>query len=333
MRISKAVGVGSVLALATFAPVVPHEMELAYSYQQAYEDQFITSTGTPGSYLDPVRKPVPIFEDTDGNGLISVSVFYDRAGNELFVQIPDRQYAEMGRERGHERNPKRHEFESLLQSLTPAAEAAVALDNTVSAQSVGKVTSLTTAMTVADNTLLIISSFNNDTRTGMTATYDGVSMTNDAQSTGVLPQYIFSLYVTTGKTANIVITVNDAATDVWVRGASWTGLASQAAEASANTTGTGTSATSNLTTTSDDAHVVASLVNENGNAQSMGTNTQDIVATTYVAYSPLASGTAGSKTLTVTWTGSSNWYSAGAAYSLAPASAASSVESDLIIFE
>lgn len=111
------------------APIIPSEMELAYSYQYdttqiVSEERAIATTS-----VEKVSQPkTETFSDADGNGVISVSVFTDRKGNVVETQIPDAKYQSMGERGGAKNNPTKTELTSVLDRVIPTTKAAVTRD-------------------------------------------------------------------------------------------------------------------------------------------------------------------------------------------------------------
>lgn len=102
MNIKRATIGGAILAVATALPVVPADMELQYSFQTTPE----ALAAAPGE--------CPVFEDTDGDGIISISIFKDRDGKVVCVQTSEESYEKMGVKDGYKDNTEKAEFTSLI---------------------------------------------------------------------------------------------------------------------------------------------------------------------------------------------------------------------------
>lgn len=229
-------------------PLVPSQLELQYSYQYPASDYQSEILDLEKNIL--VQNPQKEFEDDDKNGLISVSVFTDDAGNKVFQQIPDSQYSDMGKTDGYLKNPKKSELKSILELLTPKAEAAIALDTSVNGGLANPATSLTYAHTVTGtNPIIFVGAFGaigSDNITGVT--YAGVSMSlvDKEQISGDRWLYLFLLTAPSTGANNVVISAN-ASIAIGGQSASYTGV-KQTGQPDAFTKNTGTSVTS-LTTT------------------------------------------------------------------------------------
>lgn len=180
----------SVLIGASITPIIPEEMDLQYSFQYdvgavEIEKQNSQNSSTTKDFFGTN------FDDDDGNGVVSVSVFSDKNGDFVYAQIDDSQYEQMGKKDGYAKNPKKDEFISLSEFFTPKVEAAIAFDATTASILTGSgATSITFAHTVTGtDTFLIVSATTLNWTAGapssVSATYNGVSMTVVAQNVQV----------------------------------------------------------------------------------------------------------------------------------------------------
>lgn len=221
-KVAQIIGGISVVVAGGFAPVVPQDMELLYSYQTTPEaiataiaqvEEYKTAD-VPEAYKR--MEAPPVFEDDDGNGIISVAVFVDKKGEEVYVRIPDSKYEDMGKSneegKGIHSNPKKDEYVSVFEALTPKAEAAIAIDASVGiSQTAAGGTSLTISITSsASNRYLAVwaSDWTGDTVTGVT--HNGTSMTQLVKQTrnpdsGSLENYWYGLANPATGTNNVVI--------------------------------------------------------------------------------------------------------------------------------
>lgn len=133
--LSKVIIGSLVVVSSTLTPFIPADMVWHSAYQYpASSPRTITemvATTTQGvETMVEVTTVLPDadFTDDDGNGIISVAVFTDRKGNLVYTKIPDSQYGSMGQRNGTVYNPEKDEYISVLESFTPAVDAAVAYD-------------------------------------------------------------------------------------------------------------------------------------------------------------------------------------------------------------
>lgn len=211
---------------AAVAPVVPAgDMTLLYSYQYpAYEvDEKVTlsATATTSERVVTRKKPErPNFADDNKDGMISVSVFADKSGKKVEVQIPEKVYEDMRKVGGYAANPKKTDFVSPVRFLF-APEKAKALDVIAfDAASTANVsgTSLTYSQTNSsgNNRLLFVSVVTNtaptraDYVTGIT--YNGVAMTRSVAVTSGSgnqnPIFLYWLAAPATGANNVVVSVS-----------------------------------------------------------------------------------------------------------------------------
>lgn len=236
-------------------PVIPSEMQLLYSYQTTYQSQF-DQYSSPTTTFTRAQKRT--FSDDDGNGMISVSVFADRAGNIVPVQISDDTYYKMTRRNGQAFNPREQDYASLFETyFTPTAEAAIAFDSSQTAGMNG-VTSITFSHTITGtDTYLQVCAFTNKTTDQVTGvTYNGAAMTRSTtfrSLTGVGGMSMYRLINPDTGTHNVVVS-SSASTYMRAFSASYTGAnQSSQPDATGENSGSGTTVTATLTTVASGA--------------------------------------------------------------------------------
>lgn len=202
------------------------------------------------------------------------------------------------------------------------SHAAITVDTTVSVQAAASATSYTQSMTLSgSNPYLVIGSFNNDNLSTMTATWNGTAMIKECSvSDGALYVYMFTLANPTLGTHNLVISTGGIASNIWIEGANFNGLANSLSEAhSCGTTASATSYTNTLTTISNNSLHASVFTDQNGGSTpTAGAGTQVVNGNRFMASSPYAVTPAGSNTLNASDV-LGPWTSAGV--SLAPATA------------
>lgn len=188
------IGIVTVISGGAYVPIIPSELNpglseypavRAYQYPAGSDRsdyRFVATTTKKGdtTILQKVGMlPDSDFVDEDGNGLISVAVFTDKKGQNVYKKILDTQYTEMGKYNGSEKNPTATELVTIFESFLPTpADAAIAF----SASSTGWVaaaTSLTYSHTNAgsDRALAVGIYHFNGSGNVSGVTYNGVSMT------------------------------------------------------------------------------------------------------------------------------------------------------------
>lgn len=234
------------------APVVPSDMQLVASYQGPYIAQFgqeeyyeaLSSSTAPILKTREKKLDRPVFEDENGDGIVSWSLFADSEGNHVYVQIPDAKYQDMGKKDGKLHNPTKTEYQTVFDGLfkPTKANAAIAFDATAGASdNSGAVTSITYAHTCtgADLTLAVFVTITDGVGHGITissATYNGVTMTaQDTANAGTAADLTAKGYLliapATGAN-NVVVTISGVLTSnkqFGVTSQSYTGT-SQAAQ-------------------------------------------------------------------------------------------------------
>jgi len=190
------------------APIIPSEMEILYSYEADCTVLYEQISSSTAPRVVGIENPV-----CDG-GKYAGSVFVDKSGNEVHVQIPRAQYSEMGAKDGFTKNPTRDEYISIFTALTPKADAALAVISNSSVSNGTGVTSITWSHTVASgsNRLLVVQVALGGGVTVSSVTYNSVA----ASQVGTVIQGgydrvdIWKLTDPDVTTANIVVTASAA---------------------------------------------------------------------------------------------------------------------------
>lgn len=316
MKLKSAILTLAVGTATLSAPVIPGgEMEWVQAYQyRPSEIENLSATST-----SPIQKTI---KDKDGNDLVSIAVFRDSDGKLHEVEIEDSRYEAMGKKDGFRHNPKKTEYQSLLQSIVPAkVEAAIAFDASDQAGSAGAATSLTYAHTVSGtNRLMVACAYWGSSQTLSSITYNGVSTSQVVapidNGGGEFYAMNYLIAPDTG-TNNVVITLSGSA---GIEGASgsYTGTdqtdpidATRTEVAGVENT---TSYSEAITSTVDNTWAVWCTRNYSGVVVSSGTNTalrEQVLVNFGVLFadSNAAITPAGSRTLNLTSSTASNWFS------------------------
>lgn len=209
------------------APVVPQDLAWQYAYQTTYESQFIEYPEPSAPLFIEKPEPRPVFPDDNGDGMVSVAVFTNRAGERVYKQIPETQYRDMGKKEGHLKNPKDAELVTLFQAMKPQfAEAAIAYStSTWAATNAGAASSITfigPSISALDNTVMWVNPVirTQTDRSISSVTYNGDAFTDTANNARNGTQ--FAAYAVeaaqwymaapdTGGYYNVVITLSGAA--------------------------------------------------------------------------------------------------------------------------
>lgn len=169
------------LTVGGAVPVVPSEMTLLYSFSTTNPSAFevrdeISSTTIPLNLE---------YRDTDRDGIVYFSVFEDRAGNDVYVEIEKERYEGMKAKDGHLQNPEKDEYLSTFELLANQAKGAVVFDASTAPTSGGTDGSYTSVIfshttTTTPNAILLagVSDFGGSATASSTVTYNGTSMTH-----------------------------------------------------------------------------------------------------------------------------------------------------------
>jgi hypothetical protein len=239
-------GLVTVATGGVFVPIIPSDLAPGLSehpdvrgYQyiagsDRTDYRLVSTTTKDGTETMVIENHGPLpdadFIDDDGNGVISVGVFTDYKGNDVYKQIPDSQYAQMGQKNGNVYNPEASELISIMEAITPTVDAAIAVDTTSEGfQSSG--TSLTFAHTLTgSDTAIVVSIFGyagGDAISG--ATWNGSAMTQigkrAADASGY--QYLYGMATADTGTHNIVLSYGSTV-QIFATAASYTGVSQSA---------------------------------------------------------------------------------------------------------
>lgn len=260
------IGILTTISAGAYVPVVPSELApglsglpdmVAYQYE-AGSDR--TDWRLEGSTLvNYGQLPDADFKDEDGNGLISVGVFTNKKGEDIYKKITDAEYALLGTRGGYAHNPKKSELVSLLDAIAPKAEASIAVDAT--SQGYANSTSLTFAHTSTGSDLILMVQLwtfpSGDTVSGIT--YNGTALTKkgtrSADAGGYTNQW--SLVAPSTGANNIVISMSSS--QVFATAVTYTGVDQTTPHPDATVTGTQTGTTglsASMTTTVDQSWLV-----------------------------------------------------------------------------
>jgi hypothetical protein len=299
----------TLLTVASIAPVIPAELELLYSYQ--YDPTLPTETAEGSATTSTIaeKERITDYQDTDGNNLISVSVFADQKGNLVYTQIDDKVYEDMGKVNGVASNPKKDELVSAFDLLTTPVEveAAIAFDSGSSAFS-NSATSITWAHTTAGtNRILWVGAMSLNARSISSTTYNGIDLTPLTRSPGsasAQPVQLWYLIAPATGSNNIVMTLNAGGNSfIYGAAASYTGVeqANQPDAQNTNST-TALSVTTSVTVVDLNSWVVLVARNSDSGDTNAGTNSTERVANTgYIQmYDSNAGISPGSFSMTVT---------------------------------
>ena len=217
-----------ILLGGSLAPIIPSEMTLLYSYQttpQAVaEDMAVYDLSQVATSAPIVLPKPPLLSDDDGNGKISVSVFADKAGNKVYIQIPDEQYTRMGKANavteGINANPKKDEYLNVFEALATPVEAAITYDSST-ASADANATSVTWSHANAGD-LLVVGANLQAGNTITSVAFNGSNITQlvasdgDAGSLGFYGyNYLYYKASPTVTTANVVVS---SSVSGWMRG-------------------------------------------------------------------------------------------------------------------
>jgi hypothetical protein len=226
-----AIGFVTIVSGGAYVPIIPSNLEAGLSglpdmrgYQYEVGSDRTIYKDVDGEFVANGMSPDADFEDDDKNGLISVAVYTDRKGQDVYKKITDAEYAKMGEENGALHNPKKTELISIFDSITPKAEAAIAIDAT--SQGYANATSLTFSHTTTGSDRLLMVQLwtfpSGDTVSGIT--YNSTSLTKkgtrSADAGGYTNQW--SLVAPATGANNIVVSMSSS--QMFVTAASYTGV-------------------------------------------------------------------------------------------------------------
>jgi hypothetical protein len=249
------IGTVTFILASASVPIIPEELQFQYAYTRpcVVAPDPVSPTSTA-----PVKET---YQPSCTSGEVSVAVFIDKKGNEVYSEIPDVDYKKMGELNGALNNPKKDQLVPLIDSLTAQqAQAAIALDATSTA-TCNPCTSLTFAHTVSgsNRTLVVGIQTGGDTSNGIySVAYNGASSTMLAKNFIVSPTdpiWLFQHIAPTTGTNNIVIDKTGSGF-ISAFATSYTGV-NQAITGSTTNSCTGcASLTTSTTTTADNSVIV-----------------------------------------------------------------------------
>lgn len=245
-------------ALAT-APVIPDEMQFVYAYQGRI-DEMKAARAVIAATSTPIKELPPLPQDDDKNGVLSMAVFVNRAGNEVHVRIPDALYTEMqGRKedgKGALKNPRQQEYISFFESLqAEQANAAIAFDAANQQAVTAGTASITFSLTNSATTPGLMIGVTVQNTGGLTGapTYNGVSSTliDSQQDSGITVVYLYYLINPASGANNLSVTRNTTTNSMYLFGVTYYDFA-QSSPIDTSTKGTtGDPMTGTVTTTVD----------------------------------------------------------------------------------
>lgn len=163
------------LVIGLTAPVIPDNLKWIESYEYVCIGHMQQVIGLDSVWRDPEYTPEPC------TGNVAISMFDDGVGNHVYQQIPLQQYHNMALVGGHNFNPTKEAFKSILETylLAPTPVQAAVLRGTLTSVN-GSGTSLTFATTVSPtstNNILFVSGLCNGTAGDSVSsiTYNGVA--------------------------------------------------------------------------------------------------------------------------------------------------------------
>lgn len=227
-----AIGMVTVISGGAYVPVIPSELEAGLSGMPAMRGyQYDAGSDRTdyrlenGELVNKGTLPDADFTDDDGNGKISVAVYTDRKGQDVYKKITDEEYRLMGIAGGGQNNPSKTEMLTLFEAYVPVANGAIAIDATSEGYANG--TSITYEHTVTgSNPILMVQLYSfQGTQPSVTGiTYNSVALTSKgsrvADGSGYTQQW--SLVAPATGTNNIVVSMSTS--QVFTTSASYTGV-------------------------------------------------------------------------------------------------------------
>lgn len=249
-----AIGFVTIVSGGAYVPIIPSDLEAGLSelpdmrgYQYEVGSDRTIYKDVDGEFVANGMSPDADFEDDDKNGLISVAVFTDHKGQDVYKKITDVEYAKMGAVDGAKDNPKKTELISIFNSITPKAGAAIAYDATSTGYA--NATSLTFSHTTSGSDRLLMVQLwtfpSGDTVSGIT--YNGTSLTKKGTKSADAGGYTnqWSLVAPATGANNIVVSMSSS--QMFVTAASYTGVDQTTPHPDATVVGQTTSGTTHTT--------------------------------------------------------------------------------------
>lgn len=239
-------GIITVVSGGAYVPVIPSDLDAGltqYPTMRGYQYvagsdrtdfRYVATTTAKGvattSKVSFGPLPDADFTDEDGNGVISVAVYRDRKGQDVYKKITDAEYKLMGDVGGAQNNPKKTElitvFEALAPAIVPVAEAAIAIDAT-STGFLSSGTSLTFSHTITGtNPALLCGVFSfagGDALTSIKYNGNLVAQKGSQAADAGGRQYLHGYAATTTGANNVVVTYSTSV-QIFATCASYTGV-------------------------------------------------------------------------------------------------------------
>lgn len=227
-----ALGAITVISGGLYVPIIPSDLQaglLEYPDMRGYQyeagsDRTVWKV-VEGEFVNNGISPDADFTDEDSNGLISVAVYTDHKGQDVYKKISEEEYRLMGIEGGSANNPSKTELISVFDSFKPqTAEAAIAIDAT--SQGYANATSLTFAHTNTGSNLILMVQLwtfpSGDSVSGIT--YNSVALTKKGTQAADAGGYTnqWSLVAPATGANNIVVSMTSS--QMFVTAASYTGV-------------------------------------------------------------------------------------------------------------
>jgi len=283
MDLKKISAIIAVAVTGLVAPTVPTDLELQYSYQynaSDYQEYFTvddSASSTKEKKTKEVKNEQPEFEDDNGDGVISVSVFEDGKGDKIYVQISEDVYKKMGEKDGYESNPTKTELQSVLEKLISptVVDASVAIDSYDNSGG-GTGTSTTFPFDNSAGDYLLVGVWKYSSAGTVSATYNGVSMTKIyEESTTSVSLVALGLAGPATGSNNVVISSSLSVSVLWGNAVSLSGAkqTGQPNTYDANGRTLINNMTTTVTTDVDGCGIVSFAVSDNGSLASNNANT------------------------------------------------------------
>ena len=259
----------------------------------------LTATGT-----QKIINPIPLFKDGNKDDIISVAISHDKKGNEIYSQISEEAYANLGKKDGYKFNSRYPVIEKItlaeytLEQIIPVAEASIAFDTSARA-STGSASSLTLPHTVTgSNPVIVTSVLSNSTPTGVT--YGGTAVTFiDSVAAAGSTEYLYYLTNCATGLNNIVVTMAGA-TYIYINSASYTGVDNVAYDVTGKVSSTVVTQSVAVTTTTNNDWIIGAAWFGDVISSSNGTLRHTTSPNPNYQMADIAAPTAGSNSLSMT---------------------------------
>lgn len=227
-----AIGIVTVVSGGAYVPIIPNDLQPGLTeypemkgYQYAVGSDRTMWKLVNGEFIQTGVSPDADFTDDDKNGLISVAVFTNKKGQDVYKKITEEEYRLMGVPEGYKNNPKRAELVPLFEKIIPQAEAAIAIDS--SSDGYANATSLTFSLTVTgSNTAIAVSAWtfpNGDVITGVTYNAEALTKKGTKSSDAGGFQNVWGAAGADTGTHNVVVSASPSS-QLFVAAASYTGV-------------------------------------------------------------------------------------------------------------